>query len=215
MHRTAVALLLTLLAGCLAKDYPDRHLHVIGAERPGEAADGPNGAILAVKPFTINSRYEGAEFVYRKSDTTWETDYYETFFVPPREMVTDAARTWLARAGIFENVTGLSSTAPPTHILEGHVTQLWIDSRESTLKACVEVQFVLVDQGRTPAKVLFKESYTKLVDLPSDTPEDAVRAWGAGLADVLQRLEKDIRGVVLMAVLEKLEAELRDGVEKR
>ncbi|MEK7469961.1 MAG: hypothetical protein AAB074_21545 [Planctomycetota bacterium] len=198
MQKYSLALLLPLLTGCidLAKDYPERHLHAIAAERPGDSVDGPKGAILAVKPFTINSRYEGAEFVYRKSETTWESDYYEAFFVPPREMITDASRSWIARAGIFGSVTGMSSSVPSTHILEGHVAQLWIDSRAMPLKAVVEVQVMVADESQSPAKIVLTKSYGESVTMKEDTPEEAVQAWDAGLRAVLERLEADLRGMV-------------------
>ncbi|MBI2923881.1 MAG: membrane integrity-associated transporter subunit PqiC [Planctomycetes bacterium] len=194
MRMTAMALLLPLLAGCisLSKDYPDRHLHALAAERPGDGRAGRVGAILAVKPFTIAPSYEGNEFVYRKSETEWESDYYNAFFVPPREMATDAARSWLARAGLFELVTDMSSSITPTHVLEGHVSQLWVDARTDSLQAVVEVEFLLADDRKSPATIVIARSYAERVPMNSDTPEEAVKAWGRGLRSTLEKLEADL-----------------------
>ncbi|MCE9581294.1 MAG: hypothetical protein K8T20_02130, partial [Planctomycetes bacterium] len=169
MRKLLTALLFPALAGCinLAKDYPERHLHVVSAERPGDAAPGAKGLVLAVKPFGVASRYEGSEFVYRKTETEWETDYYNGFFVPPKSILTDATRNWLGRSGIFQHVTSLSSAVPPTHILEGHVAQLWIDARTSPPKAVLEIQFLLADDRESPARILFSKSYAETTPMKS------------------------------------------------
>lgn len=195
MRRLAALLALPALAGCLnlAKDYPERHLHVIAAERPGEAAAPPRGCVLAVRPFDVASRYDTAEFVYRKSDTEWETDYYNAFFAPAKDVLADCARSWLGRTGVFEHVGGLSSAVPPTHVLDGHVAQLWIDARTSPPKAVLEIEFLLADDRETPPRILLARSWAETTAMKEDTAEEAVRAWDEGLAKILAALEDDVK----------------------
>jgi cholesterol transport system auxiliary component len=198
MRSLTILAVLPFLAGCLglAKDYPDRHLHAIAAERPGEAVTPGKGLVLAVKGFSVANRYEKSEFVYRKSETEWETDYYNAFFVGPKEMLMDASRTWLSRSGLFQHVGGLSGAVPPTHVLEGHISQLWIDARTSPPKAVVEIQFLLADDRESPSRILFTKSYAETIGLTKDTPEEAVKAWGEGLGKILTALESDLAGAV-------------------
>jgi cholesterol transport system auxiliary component len=198
MRKLMLFAAIPFVAGCLglAKDYPDRHLHSISAERPGETMPPAKGLVLAVKPFSIASRYEKAEFVYRKSETEWETDYYNAFFVGPKEMLTDATAAWLTRSGLFQHVGSLSGTAPPTHVLEGHVAQLWVDSRTSPPKAVIEVNFLLVDDRETPARIVLTRSWSESTPLAKDSPEEAVRAWGEGLGRILTTLELELGGAV-------------------
>lgn len=190
---TALAAL-PFLAGCLnlSKDYPERHLHAVTAERPGEPAAGGKGLILAVRPFTIANRFEKSEFVYRKSETEWETDYYNAFFVEPKDMVADATRTWLSRSGLYEHVGSLSSSVPPTHVLEGHVAQLWVDNRGEAPKAVIEVQFLVADDRDAPARIVFTRSMLETVAMPKDTPEEAVKAWSEGISRILAGLEANL-----------------------
>lgn len=191
MRKLTLLAAIPFLAGCLnlSKDYPDRHLYAVTAERTGEPAAGGKGLVLAVRPFTIANRFEKSEFVYRKSETEWETDYYNAFFVEPKNMLADSTRTWLSRSGLYEHVGSLSSSVPPTHVLEGHAAQLWVDTRGDAAKAVIEVQFLLADDRESPARILFTRSYAETIAMPEDTPEDAVKAWGEGLSKILGALE--------------------------
>ncbi len=195
MRTLAALAAIPFLAGCLnlAKDYPERHLHSVPADRPGEPATGGKGRILAVRPFSISNRFEKSEFVYRKSETEWETDYYNAFFVEPKNMLGDATRTWLSRSGQFEHVGSLSSTIPPTHVLEGHVAQLWVDLRGESPKAVIEMEFLLADDRETPARILFSRSFAETIAMKEDTPQGAIAAWGEGLAKILAGLESELR----------------------
>ena len=185
--------------GCLnlAKDYPERHLHSVTAERPGEPVAGGKGLVLAVRPFSIANRFEKSEFVYRKSDTEWETDYYNAFFIEPKAMLADSTRSWLSRSGLFQHVGALSSSVPPTHVLEGHVAQLWVDARTSPPSAQIEVQFLLVDDREAPSHIVLTRTYAETVVLKRDTPEEAVKAWSEGLEKVLAALEADVKAVAV------------------
>lgn len=197
MRPALAVLLLPFAAGCLnlAKDYPERHLHAVTAERPGDPASGGQGRVLAVRPFSISKRFETPEFVYRKGETEWETDYYNAFFVSPKDMVTDAARGWVAEAGLYEHVGSASSAVPPTHILEGHVAEIWVDARGQGLKAVLSVQVMVADDRETPAKVLLARTYSGSSAMSGDTPEAAVKGWSEVLRDILGRLEADLKGV--------------------
>ena len=148
------------------------------------------------RPFQVASRYEGREFVWRKTDLEWETDFYNLFFTAPRQTVTDEARSWLAASGLFEHVLDFSSHVDATHVLEGHIVHLYGDARGDDAKAVIEVQFFLVDDRPTPSAVAFGKSYAEEVAIPKDSPEELVKGWNEGLGRILGKLEEDLRGIV-------------------
>jgi len=197
MHRILVIpAALALLSGCLslAKDYPERHLHAISAPRPEGAAAPAQGAILHVKLFTIASRYAGTEFVYRRSDIEWESDFYHAFFVAPREALTDESRAWITGSGIVSAVVDGSSAIPPTHLVEGHIAALYADVRTpGALKAVIELEVMLVDDRRVPPAALMSRRYSQAVAMREDTPEALVAGWNARLSAILRALEADLR----------------------
>jgi cholesterol transport system auxiliary component len=190
-----VLMVLPLAAGCisLAKDYPERRLHAIAAGRPGEPGAAAAGVVLSVRPLTVASRYEGIEFVYRTSEHGWESDFYNAFFVPPREALTDEVRGWLSAAGVASSFVDGSSAVPPTHLLEANVSSLYADVRSpGALKAVVEMEVMLVDDRSVPPAAVLTRRYAQSIAMAEDTPEALVAAWSAGLAGILAGLEKDL-----------------------
>ncbi|MBI2922911.1 MAG: hypothetical protein HYY18_17795, partial [Planctomycetes bacterium] len=160
------------------------------------AAPPSKGPILKLRPFQIASRYEGREFVWRKSDLEWETDFYNLFFTAPRQTVTDESRAWLAASGLFEHVLDFSSHVDATHVLEGHIVHLYGDARGKGAKAVIEVQFFLVDDRATPSVVAFGKAYAEAVGIKEDSPEELVKGWNEGLGRILGALETDLREAV-------------------
>src|SRR5215510_10626727 len=133
LQAAALALLAHLGAGCinLDKGFSPKRSFVLEAERKGDRLPAAPGALLRLHRFRVARLFEGKEFVYRKSEFDYESDFYNVFFLAPRIMISDEVNRWLSRSGRFEEVLDPQSSKAPTHVLEGTVTALYGDYRDA------------------------------------------------------------------------------------
>jgi hypothetical protein len=200
MRRTALLLLplvAVALAGCgldeLRQPYPDRRFYDLRADRPGPAAaPAANDARLAVRRFRMSPRFEGVELVTRRDAVTWESDFYHAFLVAPASILAEETRRWVAASGLFGQVLESGSLVESTHVLEGTGAALFADRSVSPARAVLEIHVVVIDVSDVPQPV-FRRTYRSEVPVPDPAPPAFVRGWSAGLATVLDSLEKDLR----------------------
>ena len=203
----AVAL---LLASCVSLDkgYPERRFFVLdagaapepttpnasnapGAEgdatspgMPGETGAagpaGPAGTVLKVRPFGASDAWSGQEFTYRTDTATWETDYYNTFLIPPAVMISDQARQVMSTEGVAGTVVAGGSYVEPTHLLEGHVINISADFRDRAAPhAVLEMQLFLIEVQRGIGTVRLQKNYQQRV--PIDVGDYADKTLGEGI----------------------------------
>ena len=82
------------------------------------------GATLDVNRFSISPTSQGREFIYRTTDLEYKTDFYNQFFRPPDNILTDAVRQWLNQTGLFEDVLTPVSQAIANYTIEGNIVEL-------------------------------------------------------------------------------------------
>ncbi len=191
-----------LSSGCvsLAKSFPEKHFYSLDVVRQGEQVGPASGTVLKVQRFRISPRFEGKEMVYRTSDTRYESDFYNEWFISPNAMVTQQAQNWLANAGLFQAVVDSSSSLDATHVLEGSVTALYGDYRQKEApKAVLDFQVVLINEGASHTEIVFRREYRQVVDMANMSPDTLASGWNEGLRQILAALEKDLRKVDLKA----------------
>jgi cholesterol transport system auxiliary component len=188
--------MLALLAGCidLAKPYPERKAWVLKAERSGPPAVTATGTVLKVRRFKVSPRCDGVEFVLRRGDLHFESDFYNIFFETPAAMVTEEAKGWIAASKRFGHVVDFSSHVEATHVLEGNVVALYGDLRAAP-KAVLEAQFFLIDDRVTPPAIVLSRTYAKSVDAPDGGAEALAKGWNGALAQALEAFEADLAKV--------------------
>lgn len=177
------------IAGCVDFSAPaaERRFYALSVERPGPSKEAGVG-VLKVRRFQASRSYEGAEFVYRAAEAAVESDFYHAFFTPPATQVTDAARRWMSRSGLFAHVVDAASVAPETHLLEGHVAALYADLRGEP-KAVVELQLTLLTAA---GEIRSHRSHRREIAAASSAPEALIAAWERGLAEILAAGESDL-----------------------
>ena len=94
-----VFLLSFLGFGCvsLERSYPDKRYFVIQIEDP-KSANAKGGPILAVANLHISPRYSDKSFIYRRSETEYESDFYNQFLSPPSTMISVPSRSTTGRS---------------------------------------------------------------------------------------------------------------------
>lgn len=190
-----VLLALGLMAsGCSLKQAaPVKATFLIETPRTAPARAIPAPMTLRVRPIQVAEPFEGREFVYRKSELSFESDFYHGFLVPPRALVTSQARRWLETSGLFRAVLDPTSKADATHTLEGNVTALYGDYRDQAApKAVLAIQFVLLHEEGAAPQIVFQRGYRQEVPLDGRGAEALAKGWSKALAQILTALEGDL-----------------------
>lgn len=198
----AVFCLFPLMAGCvnLEKGYPEKRYFVLDASRDEEVTVPDAGKILTVSRFRISPKYEGKGLVYRHGELSYESDFYNEFFVSPTSMFTEEIRKRLAGSGLFKHVVAPSSLLNPTYILEGAVTALYGDYSVSTApKAVMEIQFFLLHETDSNPKIILKSQYHKEEPFIINTPDALVKSWNTALNQILAEFENDLKEYISKA----------------
>lgn len=185
---------LVTLSGCRRTETYSKNYYILNASRQKESAGTRTDSILGVSRFTIDSAFSGSGLVYRVGESEYESDFYHEFLASPSAMVTDAVRNWLSTSRLFMRVLDSGSQVDPTHIIEGNITALYGDFRDtSSPKATIEVRLFLLktETGDEPLPV-FGKTYKASINIVSEDPEGLVEAYGRCLEKILSTLESDL-----------------------
>jgi cholesterol transport system auxiliary component len=183
-----------MAAGCSLKQAaPIKTTFLIEAQRPTPARATPTPMTLRVRSIQVAEPFEGRDFIYRKSELNFESDFYHGFLVPPRALVTSQTRRWLETSGVFRAVLDPASNADATHSLEGTVTALYGDLRDPAApKAVLAIQFALLHESGTAPQIVFQRGYRQEVPLNGRGSEALAKGWSQALAQILAALEGDL-----------------------
>lgn len=189
-----VAVALALVSGCsLKKAYPAKSVFALEAARGGPADRSSSAVVLRVRPFTAVAPFDERVFHYRVGDLRFESDFYSEFLVSPRALISDQTRLWLQRAGLLRAVLEPASRAEATHSLEGSVTALHADYRDTTApKAVLEIRFLLLKETPASPAILLDKTYRQEVLLENRQPATLAAGWSEGLKQILTTLEQDL-----------------------
>ena len=104
----AWVLVLLAVSGCvdLKASYPDRRFYTLETSRTGALRSPAAGTVLRVRRLTASKLCDGSELVTRTGESTYETDFYNVFFVPPAMQAGEQTQRWLTGAGLFGSVVG-------------------------------------------------------------------------------------------------------------
>ena len=192
-----ILLVVTLLAGCAPeKSFPDKKYYVLDTSRPRGASSPAKDAVLSVRRLRVSPRYERKGLVYRTGELNYESDFYNEFLISPSDLLTQEVRQWMEASGLFQSVVASASHMEISYVLEGNVTALYGDYRESP-KAVLAMQFFLISDISVETEVVFQGDYGEEVSLTATSPETLVDGWNEALGQILAALEQDLREVSL------------------
>src|SRR4030095_11265169 len=97
MFRHFVVALLALCAGCVGieKSYPDKRYFVLEVSANPSPANPTGNDTLEVSNIRVSPRYADRSFVYRTSESGYESDFYNQFLVSPASLITEEVRKGL------------------------------------------------------------------------------------------------------------------------
>jgi cholesterol transport system auxiliary component len=184
-----------LFIGCVSieKSYPDKRYFVLdialdaSPQNPGEAGT------LQIASARVSPRYANKNFVYRRSDARFESDFYNEFLVSPGVLVAEELRQGLSQSGLFKFVVGSVNALAPTHTLETVVNTLYGDFRDLRApQAVMEIEFFL-SQEESPTGIIFHKRYHRTIPLKGRNPEALVQGWNRALEAISGSLVSDLK----------------------
>jgi cholesterol transport system auxiliary component len=186
---------LWLLAGCvnLQRSYPDKHFFALDVNEPVKTAGGPGRRTLQIADVRISPRYSGKNFVYRLSDTSYETDFYNEFLVPPAALIAEELAKGLRRSGVFQYVVDSASEIHPDYVMKAAINSLYGDFRNAASpKAVLEMQIFVATSTGGGSDIVLQKNYSASVPLDAHSPDALVRGWDRGLESILSELAADL-----------------------
>lgn len=191
-----IFILFSLSIGCvnLERSYIEKHYFVLDSSPAEEIPSPDTGKVITVRRLRVSPKYEGKGLVYRLKELSYETDYYNEFFISPVSMFTEEIRKRMAGSGMFKRVVDPSSLLDSTYVLEGAVTALYGDYRVSTApKAVLEIQFLILQQTDVSPEIVLQRQYHKEEPLNGSTPDALVKSWNTALNQILTEFENDLK----------------------
>jgi cholesterol transport system auxiliary component len=188
-----------LFSGCVSieKSYPDKRYFVLDIASNAPLQNSADSGILQIALARVSPRYADRNFVYRRSDTRFESDFYNQFLISPAALVTEELRGRLSRAGLFKFVVGSANDLTPTHTIEIIVNTLYGDFRDlKAPKAVIEMEFFLT-QEVSPSAIVFHKLYQRIVPVQERNPEALVQGWNQALEAISSSLVSDLKAANL------------------
>ena len=193
--RHAIVVLVIFCSGCvsLEQKYPDKRYFVIEIHNAGHASPAQGDRVLLVSNLHISPRYAGTGFVYRTSETAYESDFYNQFLSSPGTMISEEVRKGLAAASAFRYIVGPATELTAKYVLEGSVNALYGDFRNLNAPAAVlEIEFFLRKENSSNPGIELHKRYEKSVAIGQRTPEALARGWDQALQEIVANLVEDL-----------------------
>lgn len=189
-------LLMALSVGCPSVDrpYPERTFFLFEVSSPAQVAT-VQGTSVDINRFSISPRSEGREFIYRTTDLEYKSDFYNQFFRPPHNIITEVARQWINESELFEDVLTPVSQAIADYQIEGNIIDLYGDYRnEASAEAVLSIQLFLIklsEDGSDP-EILLSKTYSSTKPIGIASPQNLMNGWNSALEEILSEFLSDL-----------------------
>lgn len=189
----AVLMWLVSVPSCsITRPSIERHLFTIevSGAAPADAVRIP--ATLKVGRISMEPPYGGTSFMYRIGALQYEADYYNGFVAAPNELLGLEIARWLRGAGLFAAVREPASPLTGDYVLDGLVTELYGDLRNSEDPAAVLAIRVYLRRADAQGALVFEHMYSQRVPIGNTSPEALAHGYGVALGQVMTKLERDL-----------------------
>lgn len=189
----SMALVSMFLSGCIGErtSYSQRDF-ILQANRDLPVVKDSKDIVLTVQSFNSSDLYADRAFVYRISESEYQTDFYNNFLMRPDDMLTGITRKWLSDSGLFKLVLEPGTFTDATEMLEGNILALYGDFRDkNNPKATIKIRFFVIDLS--DKSVPYTKTYEVSSEAKDNSVDSLVQAYNESLVKILTQLEKDLQ----------------------
>jgi len=194
----AAAALLAVFGGCISleRSYPDKHYFALEVRAPELFGRRFKNDTLQVSNLRISPRYQDRSFLYRISETGFESDFYNQFIAPPAGLISEELRKSLSGTQLFKHVIGQANSQAPSYMLEGVINGIYGDFRNLQAPAAIiDLEFFLTSDLPTKPGILMQKRYVKSVPVSNRSPDALVKSWDLALEEIFHDLAADLGAV--------------------
>jgi ABC-type uncharacterized transport system auxiliary subunit len=198
-----LASLALLLAGCLGAN---RAQQVAAAQKrtfvpvasPAAALVAtPRFAPVKVRAFRVLPPFDARAFIVRRANGEFALDFYNSWIVPPQDLLRVQAARYLEQTRLFGAVYDSSSgTLPPLNI-ECVVSELYLDYTGTTPAAVVTLRLLVLNEHAADFAVLFSTERTGRAPFPASDTSAPAPAFGQALTLALEALSQALAAAPL------------------
>jgi len=189
----ACAVATLALAGCaVTRTSPVKQTFLLDPPAPAAVARAQQGT-LRVDAVSVAAPFRGKAFVFRESELKYETDFYHEFIVAPAANIAEATARGLQRAGTFTRVMAPGAAVDADWVLEGFVTALYGDLRDTARPAAeMAITYYLSRADGALGVPVWSREYTQRVPFATNTAAAYAAALNTALGQILADLSRDL-----------------------
>ncbi|PJZ85191.1 ABC-type transport auxiliary lipoprotein, LBF_0736 family [Leptospira harrisiae] len=176
----------------VSKTFPEKRFFLIEVGEIKQLFVTPKPRTFVVRKVFISQRFEGKEFVYRKENAVYESDFYNSFFIPPAHNFKEELVRSLLKSGNFEWDASMNTRINVTHFIELNLSQMYGDFRTKEPKAVIEFEIVVYEDKDSISTPVFRKTYKQNQLIEKKDPEALVLGWNIGLTNSFNELNLDL-----------------------
>ncbi|TGK85533.1 hypothetical protein EHQ23_12865 [Leptospira bourretii] len=176
----------------VSKTFPEKRFFLIEVGEIKQLFVVPKPRTFVVRKVFISQRFEGKEFVYRKENAVYESDFYNGFFIPPAHNFKEEFVRSLLKSGNFEWDASMNTRINVTHFIELNLSQMYGDFRTKEPKAVLEFEIVVYEDKDSISTPVFRKTYKQIQLIEKKDPEALVLGWNLGLTNTFNELNADL-----------------------
>lgn len=195
-----IIILITLVVGYCSlapkKQFPQKKYFILQPAEEKIKKYPKKLTSLRVVKFRISKLYENKGLVYKKSDVSYDSDFYNEFLIPPTQLLTERVEDWLLKSGMVEQTAGRTRFLEAEYILEGYIHSLYGDfTDKQNPRAILGIDFYLIDNNSMGIK--FSTKLMREQKLKQPTAEQLVKGWNIALTEILVRFNQELSNASL------------------
>ncbi|MCZ8238823.1 MAG: hypothetical protein O9346_03940 [Leptospiraceae bacterium] len=177
------------------KDYPEKKsflIEVSPSQESNKPRSLPSERVIKLRKVNVSNKFSDKSFVYRRSETKYESDFYNEFLISPQQNIAEEFIRYLDRSNVFQSATDMSSRIEASHFIEIDVIQLYGDFRDSSKpKSLIELQIRVFDDREADYKPVWRKNYQRAIAMKNETPEALVIGWDSALSEITKEFISD------------------------
>lgn len=198
LKTVAVILIASIcLAGCFSTSYLQQNKFMLHVNMPKESKTLRNAIVLQLEDPSITPQFANNSFVYRISNTQYETDYYNIFFIPAFQQVKQLLANYLSRSPYISHVVDAPSVIKAQYVLSPNIISLYADYRDrNNPTGVVTIEFNLYKHLSGKYYSVLHKTFTEATPLQQKDSYSLVNAWNTGLQKIFKRMSAQLNNAM-------------------